>query len=233
MGYEKDYRSADVNSVEQVTLTKVYGWMTLALAVSAIAALYTAQTPQLAQLLFGSRLSLLVGFGIEIGLVIYLSARIMKMSFMTAATCFGLYSVVNGMFLSSIFFLYDPRVITLAFGTTAATFGVMSLVGATTKKDLSSIGSYLMMGLVGVIIASVVNWFLKSPALYYVITYVGLFIFVGLTAYDTQKIKAMLRYGSMSGLDTRNIGIIGALNLYLDFVNIFLYLLRVFGNSRD
>lgn len=232
MEYNKNERAYTTTSVVQTTMNKVYGWMALALTVSAFAAFYTVSSPALMQLIYGSRFGFWGMLIVEFGLVLYLSARVFKMSFMSAATCFGLYSVVNGVFLSSIFLVYDMPTISVAFISTAATFGVMSVVGYTTKRDLSGIGSFLLMALVGVIIGTLVNMFLRSAMMDYIITYLGLFVFIGLTAYDTQKIKQALAIGAQEGIDTRNIGILGALNLYLDFVNIFLYLLRLFGNRK-
>lgn len=233
MAYNKNEMGrAAQTSLVATTMNKVYGWMSLALVVSAVSAVYTATSPALVRLIFSSQLSFWVLLLAELGLVVYLSTRAMKMSFMAAATCFGLYSVVNGVFLSSIFFIYDLGTIGVAFATTALTFGCMSLIGYTTKKDLSGIGSFLFMALIGLIIGTLVNMFLKSAMFDYIITYAGLFIFVGLTAYDTQKIKQMLAVGAEAGLDMRNMGILGALSLYLDFVNMFLYILRLFGNRK-
>lgn len=223
-----EYNKNEYAVAQGLTMTKVYGWMSLALVVSTVSALYTAGSESLLQLIFGSQIAFWGLIIAELGLVLYLSARVFRMSFMAAATCFGLYAVLNGVLLSSIFFVYSIGSIAAAFGTTALTFGAMSLVGYTTKKDLSGIGSFLLMALIGLIIGTVVNMFLRSAMLDYLITYVGLFIFVGLTAYDTQKIKQAFAAGEQQGLDMRNIGILGALNLYLDFINIFLYVLRLF-----
>lgn len=232
MEYNKNEYSVTPSGTMAVTMNRVYGWMSLALVVSAVSALYTVSSPAILQLIFGTRFGLWALIIAELALVFYLSARAFRMSFLAAATCFGLYAVLNGVMLSSVFLAYSAAVIVKAFGATALTFGAMSLVGYTTKKDLSGIGSMLLMGLIGLIIGTVVNMFLRSALMDYIITYLGLFIFVGLTAYDTQKIKQALALSAQSGLDARNIGIIGALNLYLDFINIFLYILRLFGNRN-
>lgn len=232
MGYDKNYGNQSSTNVVGMTISKVYGWMTLALLVSAVAAVYTASQPGMVEFIFSNSITRWGMIIAEFGLVIYLSARVLKMSFSTAAMCFGLYSIINGVFLSSIFYIFEMPAIVTAFLATSATFGVMSFVGYTTQKDLANIGGYLLMALIGVIIGTVVNLFLQNAMVHYLITYIGLAVFVGLTAYDTQKIKKMLAYGELTGMDTRNLGIIGALNLYLDFVNIFLYLLRIFGR-RD
>ncbi len=232
MGYERNYRSMSNEAVAQVTMNKVYGWMSLALLVSAGTALLTASSEAMLSLVYGSRLGIWVLVIAELALVIYLTARIRSISFGTAATMMGIYAALNGVMLSSILFLFEMRVIYTAFFSTALTFAGMSAVGYFTKRDLSGWGSLLIMGLLGIIIASVVNIFLASSALDAVITYVGLFIFVGLTAYDTQKIKRMLAVQDASFVDTRKMALMGALSLYLDFINLFLYILRLFGSRR-
>lgn len=235
-----------------LTMNKVYAWMSLALALTAFVAWYLAddfgaefsQTGELLYCNTGSLMYKMLSSGqsiqwvliiAEVGLVWYLSARIMSLSFTTAATMFGIYSILNGVMLSTIFLVYDLGTIYAAFFATAGTFAVMSFVGYTTKKDLSGMGGLLTMLLIGLVVATLVNMFLKSEGLSTLLTYVGVFLFVGLTAYDTQKIKEMVEVGNMGALpcDPRNLGIIGALSLYLDFVNLFLYLLRLFGSRRD
>jgi len=170
----------------------------------------------------------------ELGLVFYLSARIMQMSASTATLSFTAYSVLNGITLSVIFLAYTGAEISLAFFTAAGTFAAMSLYAMTTKRDLSGFGHYLIMGLFGIIIASVINIFLQSSGLYYLISYLGVFIFLGLTAYDTQMIKSWnQQFGtSVSEEQYVKLSIMGALKLYLDFINIFLFLLRIFGSRN-
>ena len=146
---------------------------------------------------------------------------------------FILYSVINGATLSSIFFAFSVATISKVFFITAGTFGAMALVGYTTKTDLTSMGKLLFMALLGIIIASVVNMFVASSGLDLILSYVGVLVFVGLTAYDTQKIKQMCQTAPDAGESAQKLALIGALSLYLDFINLFLYLLRIFGNNRD
>ncbi len=235
MGYERNYRSMSSEAVARVTMNKVYGWMSLALAVSTLAALLTVRTPALLNLVYGNSMGIWVLIIAELVLVVWLTARLASMSFTKAATLMGLYAALNGVMLSSVFLLFRLETIYTAFLTTALTFAGMSAVGYFTKSDLSRMGSFLLMALLGLIIATVVNIFLSSSTLDAIITYVGVFIFVGLTAYDTQKVKRMLQAADegVPGLvDTRKIALMGALNLYLDFINLFLYILRIFGNRR-
>ena len=170
----------------------------------------------------------------ELGLVIYLSARIMKMSFLTASLSFAAYSLLNGVTMSFIFFVYTMSSIAQTFFITAGTFGAMAVVGFFIKKDLSTMGRALMMLLIGLIIASVVNIFMHSSGLALILNYLGVFIFTALTAYDSQKIKNMLIEASQYGItdQTQKIALMGSLALYLDFINLFLYLLRIFGDRK-
>ena len=221
-------------------MTRVYVWMTAALLLTAGAAFFTASSPALLQLIYGNSVAIWVLIIAELGLVVSISAGVNRLSPTTATALFLLYSVVNGVTLSSIFFAYSIGTIYKAFAAAALTFGGMSLYGYTTKKDLSGIGSYLIMGLIGLIIASLINIFWNNGVMDAIITYIGVFIFVGLTAYDTQKIKEMsyaVEQGESMGYTDaaapRRIAILGALTLYLDFINLFLYLLRLFGRSRD
>ena len=234
MGYEKDYGEMSAARVEQVTMSKVYAWMALALVGSAIAAMYTAGSETLLQLIFGNRWAFIGLMVAEVALVIYVSMRMSRLSFATAALIFGAYALLNGVTMSVVLLAYAASTVYAAFFSTALTFGAMSLIGYTTKKDLTSIGSYLLMALIGLIIGSLVNIFFHFTWLDSLITYAGLLIFVGLTAYDTQKVKNALAYAEATGyaVDTRKIALMGALNLYLDFVNMFLYILRLLGNRR-
>ena len=163
----------------------------------------------------------------------YVSARIEKLSLSTATILFAIYSALNGAMLSSIFLLYTTAVISKVFFITAATFGVTAFYGYTTKKDLSSLGNILFMALIGLIIATVVNMFMKSTMFDLILSYIGVAIFVGLTAWDSQKIKQMLVVQRNAGEGAQKIALLGALSLYLDFINLFLYLLRIFGRSDD
>ena len=232
MSYEKDYGYKSSTQIVQATMSKVYAWMTLALAVSAIAAFYTASSETLIRFIYGTRWGIWALLIAEIALVVYLSARLNKISFATGAVVFGIHSLLNGVTLSSILLAYSAGTVYTAFLSTALTFGVMSLIGYTTKKDLTSIGSFLMMGLVGLIIASLVNIFLRNSMMDTIITYLGLFIFIGLTAYDTQKIKQAISMQGQWGIDVRKIALIGALSLYLDFINLFLNIVRLLGDRR-
>ena len=213
----------------------VYGWMCLGLLLTAAASAFTVSSPAMLQAIFGNQI---LFFGLiiaELGLVIGLSAAINRISAGTASALFLLYSALNGITLASIFLVYAKAAIMNAFLVSGGMFGAMSLFGMLTKKDLTSFGSFLFMGLIGIVIASVVNIFTKSPAVEFVISCVGVLVFLGLTAYDTQKLKVM---GEMAPADdataVRRGTILGALTLYLDFINLFLMLLRIFGGgNRD
>jgi len=212
-------------------VTKVYGWMMVGLMVTGIVALLTIQIPALLDLIFSSQWIFMVLLFGQLGLVIWLSARIEKMSASTATITFLGYSALTGLTLSVVFLLYTAASLASTFFVTAGTFGVMSAYGYITKRDLTNFGSFLMMGLIGMIIASVVNIFLNNETVYWITTYIGILIFVGLTAYDTQKIKEM--GASLQGDEAEQKGaIMGALRLYLDFINLFLLLLRVMGNRK-
>jgi FtsH-binding integral membrane protein len=217
----------------KVFMAKVYGWMTAALLITALVAMYVAGSEQFMNSIVHNR-GLLIGLFIgELALVWILSASINRLSFPVAATMFVAYSALNGLTMSFIFLLYTSASIASTFFITAGTFGAMSLYGYTTKKDLSSWGSLLLMALIGLIIASVVNMFMVSTMLYWITTCAGVLIFVGLTAYDTQKIKNMGVSDEGSYTDVgKKMAILGALSLYLDFINLFLYLLRIFGRRR-
>jgi uncharacterized protein len=215
-------------------MLRVYNLMSIGLAITGVAALGTAalamSNPAFAQLIYASPLRWVVMLA-PLALVFFLSFRIHSMSVSTAQTTFWAYAALLGVSLSSIFLVYTGASITQTFFITAATFGAMSLYGYTTKKDISSWGSFLFMGLIGILIASVVNLFMASSALSFAVSVIGVLVFTGLTAYDTQKIKESYYEGDDSDTAGRK-AIIGALELYLDFVNLFLMLLRLLGN-RD
>ena len=214
-------------------MRNVYIWMTLALVVTAMAAYYVASNESLFYSITGNPIlfwGLMIG---ELLLVVILSARIHKMSFVTAAIMFVAYSLLNGVTMSFIFLAYTESSIVTTFLITAGTFGAMALVGSFIKKDLSAMGRILIMALIGLIIATIVNIFLASDGLSMLINYAGVLIFVGLTAYDAQKIKQMLlAYGGDVNEGTKKIALMGSLSLYLDFINLFLYLLRILGNRN-
>jgi FtsH-binding integral membrane protein len=220
----------ETQNVVATFMTKVYSWMTLALFITGFIAMYVASSEQLINIIFGSKF-LFYGLIIaEFGLVWYLSARVATLSFTTALTMFIIYSILSGLTLSCVFLLYTSSSIASTFFITGGTFAIMSLAGFFTKKDLSGFGSIMMMGLIGVIIATLVNYFLNSSTLNYIISFVGVMVFVGLTAYDTQKLKNIAV--QVEGEQAKKASIMGALTLYLDFINLFLYLLRFLGNRR-
>ena len=220
-------------STFKVLMRKVYLWMTLALMITGITAAGVANSPNILALIYSSQV---VMWGIiiaEFGLVIYISARLEKLSLSTATTLFALYSILNGVMLSSIFLLYSTAIISKVFFITAGTFGVTALYGYATKKDLSSLGNILFMALIGLVIATIVNVFMKSAMFDLILSYIGVIIFVGLTAWDSQKIKHMMMVQQDADESAQKLALIGALSLYLDFINLFLYLLRIFGRSND
>ncbi len=213
-------------------ISKVFSTMFLGLLVTAVAAFFTATSQTMINLLYGKSL-VFVFLIAELIIVFSLSLRINKISYSTAQLMFYLYAIVNGITLSSIFFAYNLGTVYTAFLTTALSFGAMAIYGMVTKKDLTKVGSIFTMLLFGVIIASVINIFIGSQGFDLIISFVAVALFAGLVAYDTQKLKS---YYFMSANDyqmQRKIGIIGALSLYLDFINIFLRLLRILGNRRD
>ncbi len=216
-----------------IFLAKVFNWMAIGLGITGVVAWFTASSG-LAVTLVASPLFYVLIFA-ELGMVFFLSARISKIQAGTATGLFLGYAFLNGLTLSMIFLAYTSSSIASTFFITAGMFGAMAIYGLVTKRDLSGMGSFLFMGLVGIIIASIVNIFLKSSSLYWVISLLGVFIFVGLTAYDVQKIKKIGEDGIMDQGEVmiRKGSIMGALTLYLDFINLFLMLLRFFGGSRS
>lgn len=215
-------------------MRKVYVWMTLALVITGFVAYGVASSPGIITALVSNKLLFWGLFIAELALVWTVSARINRLSLTTATLLFILYSALNGATLSMILLVYTMESIASVFFITAGTFAAMAAIGYFTKADLSSLGKILMMALIGLIIATVVNAFLlKSGGFSLILSYVGVLIFVGLTAYDTQKIKQMLIMADDVTEETQKIALLGSLSLYLDFINLFLYLLRIFGNSRD
>lgn len=214
-------------------IRKVYTWMALALAITGVTAYGVAISPNLISLIFGSRLMFFGLIVAELAMVIILSARLNKLSLTSATLLFVGYSVLNGVTMSSIFLVFTMSSIASTFFICAATFAAMSAYGAFTKSDLSSMGKLMFMALIGLIIATVVNIFVGSSTLDLIISYVGVLVFVGLTAWDTQKIKMMLSQVDYMDESAQKVALIGALSLYLDFVNLFLYMLRIFGGRRD
>ena len=215
-----------------ILMRKVYVWMTLALVITGVTAYGVATSPGLMMAIATNKLLFWGLIIAEFGLVVAISAAINKLSLTTATLLFVLYSVINGATLSFIFAIYTMSSIASVFFITAGTFAVMAVIGYTTKKDLTSMGKILFMALIGIIIATIVNIFLKSTGLQMVVSYLGVLIFVGLTAYDSQKIKQMLLMAPDAGEGAQKIALLGALSLYLDFVNLFIYLLRIFGRRE-
>lgn len=213
----------------------VYNWMFIGLALTGFAAWYVSSSPNIFNLVYGNRLIFFILIIGELGLVFSISGMINRMSAGTATSLFVLYSALNGVTLSFIFLIYTRSSIISTFFICAATFLACSVYGWTTKKDLTSFGGFFMMGLMGIIIASVVNMFIRSSAMSIVVSYIGVIVFVGLTAWDTQKLKnmAMSQPDGLDGAVIRKGAILGALSLYLDFINLFLMFLRIFGQSRD
>ena len=226
----KDYA---MSTAFPALMRKVFVWMTLALAITGLTAYGVATSPTILSLIFSSKVTFFGLIIAEFALVFAISGAINRLSLSTATMLFILYSVINGATLSSIFFAFSVATISKMIIITAGTFGAMALVGYTTKTDLTSMGKLLFMALLGIIIASVVNMFVASSGLDLILSYVGVLVFVGLTAYDTQKIKQMCQAAPDASESTQKLALIGALSLYLDFINLFLYLLRIFGNNRD
>ena len=213
----------------------VYNWMGIGLALTGLVAFYVSNSPTLLKIIFGNSIILILLIIAELGLVFAISGMVNRMSAGTATSLFVIYSALNGVVLSSIFLIYTRTSIASTFFICAGTFVACSIFGWTTKKDLTSFGGFLFMGLIGIIIASVVNMFIRSSAMNLIISYIGVFVFVGLTAYDTQRLKNMA-LTQPAGLDAgviRKAAILGALSLYLDFINLFLFLLRIFGQRRE
>ncbi len=218
-------------------LYQVYAWMGGAILLTAFAAFFTAQNQGLQRVIFatagGFPIGMLLLIVAEFGLVWYLSSRVFDLKFETALALFALYSVLNGVTLSVIFLIYTSGSIASTFFASSAMFFGMSLYGWTTKADLSKWGNILFMGLIGIVIASLVNMFVGWNWLNVVISFVGVIVFTGLTAYDTWKLKKAHEQMAGDEVMVRKLGLLGALTLYLDFVNLFLMLLRLFGGRRD
>ena len=213
----------------------VYNWMGIGLALTGFMAFYVSSSPTMVRLIFGNPIIFFVLILAELGMVFAISGMVNRMSAGTATSLFVIYSALNGVTLSFIFLAYTRTSIVSTFFICAGTFVGCSVYGWATKKDLTSWGGFLMMGLIGIIIASLVNIFIQSSAMSVIISYIGVFVFVGLTAYDTQKIKnmAMTQPAGLDNAVVRKGAILGALSLYLDFINLFLMLLRIFGQTRE
>ena len=240
MDYNNDFeikevaRGTDmpVASALPALMRKVYVWMTLALVITGFTAYAVATSPGLLMAIVGNRFVLLGLIVAELALVVGISGAINRLSLAVATLMFVLYSVINGATLSVVFLAFTMSSITSVFFITAGTFATMALVGYTTKKDLTSMGRMLFMALIGLVIATVVNMFMRSSGLVMILNYVGVLVFVGLTAYDTQKIKEQLMMADNMGEAAQKVALVGALTLYLDFINLFLYLLRILGKRE-
>ena len=233
----KEYSSAnerlwETSQAFPALMRKVYVWMTLALAITGFTAYGVATSPGLMQAIFTNRVLFWGLIIAEFALVMGVSAAINRLSLTTATLMFVLYSVINGATLSVVFLAYSMASIATVFFITAGTFAAMAFIGYTTKTDLTSVGKIVLMALIGLIIATVVNVFVKSTMFDIILSYVGVLIFVGLTAYDSQKIKQMLLQAPDAGEGAQKVALLGALSLYLDFINLFIYLLRIFGRRE-
>ena len=226
-GFENTAQVSLTNSV----MRRVYFKMFLAMVVTAITSMFVAGNEAILTMIFSNRMAPIVLLVLQVGVVLVLSGRIHKLSTPVASLLFYLYSVLTGVVFSVILLVYTASSIAYTFFITAGVFAAMSIYGYFTSNDLSRMGSILFMALIGLIVCSLVNIFVNSSTMDWIISFVGVLIFIGLTAWDTQKIKQMTQYADQSMVG--KIATLGALNLYLDFVNLFLYLLRFFGDSRD
>ena len=232
-GYDPARSDAAPRIAFPALMQRVYTWMALALAITALAAYVTMQNEGLFYAIFSSKFALWGIFGAELLLVITLSAAIQRLSFPVAGLLFALYSVLNGLTFSSILWLYTSESVASTFLITAGTFGGMSLIGLFTKRNLSGVGRFFFMLLIGLILTTVVNVFMQSTAIMWMCSVAGVIIFCGLTAYDTQKMKDMLQQAEkMEQTDALKLSLLCSLTLYLDFINLFLYLLRFLGNRK-
>ncbi len=238
MNEEKLYRMIEekegmVSLAFPALMRKVYVWMALALVITGFTAFGIASNPGIAYTIVTNQVLFWGLIIAEFGLVIAISGAINKLSAATATLLFVLYSIINGATLSVIFMAYTLTSIASVFFITAGLFGVMAFIGYTTKTDLTSIGKVLFMALIGIVLATIVNLFIGSSMLNMIVSYIGVVVFTGLTAYDSQKIKNMLYEADDMDEGMQKIALLGSLTLYLDFINLFLMLLRIFGNNRD
>ncbi len=224
--------SDKANTEECNFISRVFGWMSFALLITGFVAMWVASSPQLVDVIIGNSY---VFYGLLIGqliCVVYLSSVVNKISVQLAQFIFIIYAALNGLTFSTVFLAFTSESIATTFIITAGTFGVMSLYGYFTKKDLTKIGNLALMALIGLIITSIVNWFFNSETFYWISTSVGILIFIALIAYDTQKIKAMNRLGNEGTDADKKEAVMAALTLYLDFINLFHYFLRLFGKKK-
>jgi FtsH-binding integral membrane protein len=224
-------RTSTFDSALRDYMVKVYQYMSIALAISGLVAFMVASSPALMQAIFGTPLAFVVMLA-PLGFVIFFGFKLNSISAEKAKSFLWIYSALMGLSLATIFAVYTATSITRVFLITASTFGAMSIYGYTTKKDLTSFGSFLIMGLIGIMIASIINIFLKSSGLDFAISFLGVFIFIGLTAYDTQRIKQTYYHFAGNNEMVSKMAVMGALNLYMDFINLFIMLLRFFGERK-
>ncbi len=224
-------RTSTFDSALRDYMVKVYQYMSIALAISGLVAFMVASSPALMQAIFGTPLAFVVMLA-PLGFVIFFGFKLNSISAEKAKSFLWIYSALMGLSLATIFAVYTATSITRVFLITASTFGAMSIYGYTTKKDLTSFGSFLIMGLIGIMIASLINIFLKSSGLDFAISLLGVFIFIGLTAYDTQRIKQTYYHFAGNDEMVSKMAVMGALNLYMDFINLFIMLLRFFGERK-
>jgi len=232
------YTSVSQNAVQVKTnsfIRSVYNWMAIALLLTGSTAYYVSHNETVFQLIYGTPGLIMILIFAELGFVFFLSARIQKIKATTATALFTIYSILNGITLSYIFLRYTSTSIVSTFMICSVTFLACSVYGMITKRDLTSLGGFMIMGLIGIIIASVVNIFIQNSAMQMMISYIGVVVFIGLTAYDTQKLKTMAVTlpDNASGAMIRKGALMGALSLYLDFINLFIMMLHIFGGSRD
>ena len=230
--HSPEFTQAQIAGEQQRFMLQVYLWMCFGLSVTGLIAMFVSQTPAIYQAIMGNNI---LFFGLiiaELVCVFYLVAMVEKMSAFAAQGTFLFYSLLNGLTFSVYFVIYTQESIASTFFITAGMFAAMSFYGFVTKKDLSGLGNFCLMGLIGLIIASVVNIFLASPMIYWITTYVGVIVFTGLTAYDTKRIKEMNIIGNEGTDEDKKEAIMGALTLYLDFINLFIYMLRILGDRK-
>ncbi|MSO14609.1 Bax inhibitor-1/YccA family protein [Rickettsiales endosymbiont of Trichoplax sp. H2] len=230
--YESSSKRAHYDWRLREYLLKVYQYMAFALILTAIVSMGAASSPQFLNLIYGTPLKWVIAFA-PLAMAFYMGSRLMSMSVNGAQICLMVFATLMGLSLSSIFIVFTGESIARVFFITASTFGAMSIYGHTTKKDLTSMGSFLIRGVVGLLIASVVNIFMQSGAMQFVISIVGVLVFTLFTAYDSQRIKA-LYYQTRSNTEvTQKLAVYGSLTLYMDFINLFVFLLQLLGVRRD
>lgn len=233
-GYDPQLEERTRTNAFPALMQKVYLWMAMALAITGLTAFCVASNESF---FFNVLNNCAVYWGLliaELVLVMWLTAGINRMSFAMAGVMFGVYSILNGVTLSVLLYVYTMESIATTFFVTAGTFGALSLFGLFTKRDLGAVGRFLFMALIGLVIATIVNMFVASTTFEWALTYIGLFIFCGLTAYDTQMMKRILSESEMEGqTNLLKIALLCSMSLYLDFINMFLYLLRIFGDRRS